>query len=62
MTITADTNTHQVMIRTDSGSEIILSWAAAANLGSLLNEASRQAEPPAPQGRTYRPAVEQERR
>lgn len=61
MTVIADTNTHQVMIRTDSGSEITLSWAAAANLGSLLNEASRQAEPPARPGRSYCPAVERSR-
>lgn len=61
MTITADTKTHQVMIRTDSGSEIRLTWAAAANLGSILNEASRQAEPPALPGRTYCPAVERSR-
>ncbi len=61
MTVTPDTKKHEVVLVTDSGGKIRLSWAAAANLGSLLNEASRQAEPPARPGRTYSPAVERSR-
>lgn len=52
---------HQVTLRTDLGSEITMTWSAAANLASLLNEASRQAEPPAPHGRSYCPATERSR-
>ena len=61
MHVEADRRKHQVILRSDSGAEITLSWAAAANLSSLLNEASRQAEPPAPRGKSYCPAVERSR-
>ncbi len=61
MTVTPDTKKHEVVLVTDSGGKIRLSWAAAANLSSLLNEASRQAEPPAPRGKSYCPAVERSR-
>lgn len=61
MRIDADRIKNQVILTSEAGTQIILSWAGAANLASLLNEASRQAEPPAPQGKTYRPAVERSR-
>lgn len=61
MLVEADSRKHQVVLRSDSGSVITLSWAAAANLSSLLNEASRQAEPPTRPGRSYCPAVERSR-
>ncbi|MBI4001587.1 MAG: hypothetical protein HY348_07370 [Nitrospira defluvii] len=62
MRIEADRTRNQVIIITKLGSVITLSWAAAANLSSLLNQASRQAEPPARPGKSYCPSVERDRR
>jgi hypothetical protein len=59
--VTADPKRHEVTITGDLGSEITMTWSAAANLASLLNEASRKAEPPVRPGRTYRPATERAR-
>lgn len=61
MHVEADSTKHQVTIHSDAGSQITLTWSAAADLASLLNEASRQAEPPAPRGKSYCPAVERSR-
>ncbi len=61
MRIEADRTRNQVILTSEAGTQIALSWAAAANLSTLLNEASRQAEPPARPGRTYRPATERSR-
>ena len=62
MIVKADPTTHLVTIHGDRGTKIVLTWAGAANLSSLLNEASRQAEPPAFPGRSYCPSVERDRR
>ena len=57
--VTVDPERHEVrLIGADGRYEARLTWAGAANLASLLNEASKQAEPPAPAGRTYQPACE----
>lgn len=37
--------------------ELELSWSQALNLGSLLQQASHEIEPPAPTGRTYEPVA-----
>lgn len=61
MRVEADSTRNQVTLHSDAGSEITMTWSAAADLASLLNEASRQAEPPAPKGKTYSPATERAR-
>lgn len=61
MRVEADSTRNQVTLHSDAGSEITMTWSAAADLASLLNEASRQAEPPARPGRSYCPAVERSR-
>ncbi|WP_447603033.1 hypothetical protein [Nitrospira sp. Nam80] len=38
--------------------EVTLTWSQAANLASLLNQASREIEPVLNFGRVYRPAIE----
>ena len=48
---------HEVVLTGSRGSEIRLTWTAAALLSTLLNEASKQAEPPARPGKTYQPTV-----
>lgn len=56
--VTVDSETHEVLlIGADGRYEARLTWASAANLGSLLNAASREAEPPARPGKTYQPTV-----
>jgi hypothetical protein len=62
MIVEANKATHQVVLKTDRGSEIVLNWSSALLLGCMLKEASVQAEPPAPAGRSYSPSVERERR
>ncbi len=62
MHVITDQTRNEVILRGSNGSEIRLTWAAAANLGSLLNQASREAEPPARPGRRYEPVTERERR
>jgi hypothetical protein len=62
MNVQADPLLNLVTIRGDRGTEITMNWAAAAYLSTLLNEASRQAEPPAFPGRSYCPSVERDRR
>lgn len=62
MIVEADPTKHSVIIRTDGGTEIILNWAAAANLSTLLSEKSQEAEPPTLPGRTYAPSIERDRR
>jgi hypothetical protein len=42
--------------------ELALTWSQALNLGSLLVAHSKHVEPPIQAGKTYRPAVERERR
>lgn len=41
--------------------EICLTWTQAALLATMLNERSREIEPPPPPGRVYRPAIERDR-
>lgn len=62
MTVLTDTQKHQVTIHGDHGTEITLTWSGALVLGTLLREASIQAEPTALPGRTYAPAIERDRR
>ncbi len=57
MQVFTDPSRNQVIIRGE-GNEIILSWAQALNLGSLLIKKAEEAEPPARPGKTYRPAIE----
>jgi hypothetical protein len=61
MIVEANKATHQVILRGERGSEITLSWSSALLLGCLLKEASVQAEPASPAGRTYEPSVERAR-
>jgi hypothetical protein len=61
MNVTAAPKDNLVTIRGDRGTEITMNWAAAAHLSTLLNEASRQAEPSFP-GKSYCPSVERDRR
>lgn len=42
--------------------QVSMTWSQALALGSLLVAHSRHVEPPARPGRTYRPAVERDRR
>jgi hypothetical protein len=63
MRVEADRTKHQVILRGDRGTEITLSWSGALLLGTMLRQASVQAEPSAPRpGRTYCPSTERERR
>jgi hypothetical protein len=62
MIVEANQTHNQVTIRGDHGTEITLSWAAAANLSTLLREKSHEAEPAALPGRSYCPSVERDRR
>ena len=41
--------------------EVRLEWANALNLGSILQHAAAEIEPPPPPGRCYRPAAERDR-
>jgi hypothetical protein len=61
MTVTTDSEKHLVIIRSDLGTEITLSWASALNLGSLLIEKAEQAEPAPARGKRYQPATERAR-
>ncbi len=61
MIVETDRTKHQVIIRGERF-QVSLTWAQAANLGSLLNQASHAAEPPALPGRAYSPSVERDRR
>jgi hypothetical protein len=62
MIVEADKATNQVTIKTDRGGQIVLTWAAAANLSTLLSQKSHEAEPAALPGRSYCPSVERDRR
>ncbi|MDQ3231657.1 MAG: hypothetical protein M3Q07_07540 [Pseudobdellovibrionaceae bacterium] len=62
MIVEADRSKHQVIIRGDLGTEIVLNWSAALVLGGLMRDASVEAEPPALSGRSYSPTVERDRR
>ena len=55
--ITVDPEAGEVVLTGSRGSEIRLTWTAAALLSALLNQASHEAEPPAAPGRTYQPTV-----
>jgi len=55
MIVKADRTKNQVIIRGDRGTKIILSWAAAANLSTLLSEKSHEAEPAPAKGKSYSP-------
>jgi len=56
MRVEVDHATHHVVLTGDRGSEIVLTWAAALNLGSLLIQKAEEAEP-APKGKTYMPTA-----
>lgn len=60
MQVFTDPSRNEVIIRGEAGNEIRLSWAAAANLSTILNEASRQAEPAARPGKIYEPVTERD--
>lgn len=56
--VAIDVQAYEVVLRFGNDATVYrLGWAQAANLASLLNEASKQAEPPAPPGRTYCPTI-----
>jgi hypothetical protein len=57
MLVTTDRERGHVVL-SGSGYEIRLSWSQAALLSTLLNEKSREIEPPPPPGRIYCPAIE----
>jgi hypothetical protein len=61
MTVTTDTIRNEVTIEGEAGSRITLSWSAALLLGTLLREASHEAEPQL-KGKTYAPTTERARR
>jgi hypothetical protein len=61
MRVEADHVRHEVVIHGAYGYECRLSWAAAANLSSILREKSHEAEPQ-PKGKTYAPTTERARR
>ena len=49
---------HNAVVIKGQRFEVRLGWAQAAALATLLNQASQQAEPPAPLGRLYVTQVE----
>lgn len=55
MKISVDQARHLVTLHGDQGSKIVLNWASALNLGSLLIEKAHEAEPPAVPGKRYEP-------
>jgi hypothetical protein len=58
MVVTVDLDRHEViLIGADGCYEARLSWAAALNLGSLLQQKAMEAEPPAPAGKSYCPKI-----
>jgi hypothetical protein len=56
MRVEVDHVRHEVVIHGAHGYECRLSWAAAANLSSILREKSHEAEPEL-KGKTYAPTV-----
>jgi hypothetical protein len=61
MNVEADKATNHVIIKTDRGGQIVLTWAAAANLSTLLSQKSHEAEPAALPGKSYCPTTERTR-
>jgi hypothetical protein len=61
MIVEANKVTNQVTIKTDRGGQITLTWAAAANLSTLLSQKSHEAEPAPARGKSYVPAMERTR-
>jgi hypothetical protein len=57
MLVTTDRERQRVVL-SGNGYEICLTWSQAALLATMLNEKSREVEPPPPPGRTYRPVTE----
>ncbi len=62
MRVHADRKNNEVTIDGDNGSRITMTWSGALLLGTLLREASVEAEPPALSGRSYSLSVERDRR
>jgi hypothetical protein len=57
MTVTAIPERGEVILTRASGATITLTWSGALLLGTLLREASVQAEPVMPAGKHYAPSV-----
>ena len=57
MTVTVDPEQNEVLMTTANGTTITLTWSAALLLGTLLREASVEAEPALVPGKRYSPAV-----
>jgi hypothetical protein len=56
MDVKVDPANHRVLLNTDQGGQITLSWSGALLLGTLLREASLDAEPQ-PKGKTFSTSV-----
>lgn len=61
MIVKTDDNSKRVILQGERFT-VELNWAKALALGSLLVAHSRHVEPAPAKGRTYRPAVERDRR
>ena len=57
MTVTVDSDRHEVTLTGDVGSVIVVSWAAALNPGSVLIETGRHDEPIVPEGKASAPTA-----
>ena len=58
LNIHVDPERNQVILHSDRGYTAVLNWTAALELGSQLQHAAIQVEPPAPAGKRYEPACE----
>ena len=57
MTVTVDPERNEVVMTTASGTTMTLTWSAALLLGTLLREASVEAEPIIAPGKCYAPTL-----
>jgi hypothetical protein len=58
MQIRCDHEKHEVVLTGADGCyQARFSWAAALNLGSLIQQKAQEVEPPAPTGKTYEPKI-----
>ena len=46
-----------LLIGADGHYQVRFSWAAALNLGSLIQQKAQEVEPPPPAGKTYAPKI-----
>jgi hypothetical protein len=51
-----------ILIGANGSYEARLTWVSALNLGSMLQAAAIEVEPPPPPGKRYEPAIERDRR